>query len=236
MKAPDPLEELLAAWDLDVQPERESARKVLHRVALAADEGERVGRRLHGAGLLLKPLVLAAGLTLVFWTVLAFSPQISRQEVRWQQELYRNLVHPGEQLQTALLADGPAEVERASLVELLDWMRVEFSLSREQFSRLATVHRDYDDRFESLAADIAELRRRYSRFEEQRLNHGDVDFMALYDLLQERDLVRDQADRLSRDLVRKVLVILTPAQRTEYLSVLSSMASGLKADGSRSDA
>ncbi len=215
------LDGLLSSWQPVLEEDPHFRQKVLHRIA--SSDVERGGwKRVEGVFRAARPLALAAVLTLVLlWTVPSGRKEgsIDRQEA-----LYFLLIDPAGHLETASLPvakGGATGLSEVSLIEMLDWMRVKFSLSPGEFAQVASLHEEYSDRFESLAQRIVHLRYRYTQFEEQRLSDESIDFIALYDLLQERNTMREQANELSNTFVEKLLVILGPAQGNEYLVLLS---------------
>ncbi len=109
-----------------------------------------------------------------------------------------------------------------SVVEMLAWMKTRFNLSRAQFSELVALHEEYKDHLMTLYTELSRVQDSYQTFEDQRLSDDAIDFMALYDLLQKRDSLREDSVATSRQLVELTLRVLTPEQKKEYLSLMES--------------
>ncbi len=120
-------------------------------------------------------------------------------------------------------ADNPGHAApEQSVVEMLAWMKSRFNLSREQFAELVSLHEEYKDHLVTLYRELSRVQDSYQIFEEKRLSDDSIDFMALYDLLQKRDSLREDSVATSRQLVELTLRVLTPEQKKEYLSLMES--------------
>jgi hypothetical protein len=108
-----------------------------------------------------------------------------------------------------------------SVADMLDWMKSRLGLSREQFAQMVELHKNYSVKFASLYSELSEIESEYQIFEKNRRNDEAIDFMALYDLLQKRDVVRANSEATSKELVDLIFQILTPDQKNKFLSLLS---------------
>lgn len=105
-------------------------------------------------------------------------------------------------------------------LERLAWMQDRLALTPGQFLQLVELHRDYSDRFDRLYLELIELDREYGQFEELRQKDAAIDFMALYEVLQERRIAEAASNSLSREFIRQVLSFLDNDQKQAYLSMV----------------
>ena len=120
---------------------------------------------------------------------------------------------------------GVSGEESESYLDRLAWMQDRLDLSREQFMDLVGLHRQYADRFDGLYRELVQLDREYGHFEDLRRHDEAIDFMALYDVLQEKREAEATSHSLSREFIGQVLAILDARQRPVYLSMVHNVNS-----------
>ena len=205
------LREELKKWDVKMDPDQHTAQHVLNRIASEQSETH-AKSRFQG----FKPYILSAGIAavLIIGTVFIIN---QRAHVRiLQNHQYLSLIDPV--TRANLHEESPA---KDRLLVQLSWIQDRLDLSSDQFMKLVELHQNYSDKFDGLYEELIRLESQYDRFEELRMNNEMVDFMALYEVLTHRKETETVANNLSRELIARVTSILTPSQRTAYLSMVS---------------
>lgn len=103
--------------------------------------------------------------------------------------------------------------------EQLDWLRREFNLDAAQFEALAQLQETYRPRFETIFRQLSQFENSYESLDRQRRAGQMIDFIALYDLLKERDRAREAAHETGQDYLVALRALLHPGQR-EILEAL----------------
>ncbi len=212
------IREQLETWQPAVEVDNHMTQRVLSRIA--------ANNRLRSSSLFariieqftLSPmagaLASAMALAVVLLAALVWQQRQTTLALTQQREAYFALIDP-----TSRLDSGEADTE-PSLVAMLDWMRSNFDLSREQFVELVSIHQSYDARLDALHLQLLDLKSQYDHFEEQRRQDESIDFIALYQLLELREQVLGSARSTSRQLVAQILTVLRPEQRDRFLILL----------------
>lgn len=217
--AMDPHDEIfsrLQTWQPELEPDPELNRRVSRRLAIRRATETTWPIQL---GIWAGALGCLAVAAMLFW-----GQQLHRSELAAQQEAYFARLE---------LAAPPVEdglEAQASMVDLLDWMRQTFALDEAQFVALVEIHRQHDARLEDLRARLMALRVEYRRFEDQRLRAEEIDFLALYGLLQQREHVRGAVSAETDALVDDILRVLHPDQQTLFLNLWRTAHSTPPAD------
>lgn len=201
----------LQKWEVQLKPDPHTAQHVLNRIASEQflNSPEKRFPRLI-------PFLLATGIAavLVFGTVFIINQQAQTRLI--QDNQYLSLIDPVTRVQSH-----EGNTSKDLLLEQLAWMQNRLDLSRDQFMELVGLHQNYSDKFNGLYEELVRLESEYDHFEALRKNNEMVDFMALYDVLLERKETESLAHSLSQELIAKVSSILTPSQRTTYLSMVT---------------
>jgi|GEM_PF-2544588 len=222
------IEERLAAWKVDAPSDPHLKQRVLHRIAIGqADENSGIFSSLLPLRWLAKCPILATTLTCVALFFACTTVYLSQQKdlnVRMAENsrTYFLMINPVAHVDASSKSDFYATKEDPSLIDMLAWMRRSLDLSRDQFQALVALHAQYEDRFVALYKDLSEIQVEYQVFDNKRLNNDMIDFMELYDLLRERDTLRECSEQTSRQLIDLVLQVLTPEQAQNYLALLDT--------------
>ncbi|MBN1403848.1 MAG: anti-sigma factor [Opitutales bacterium] len=220
------LDECLRGWDVQVPQDPHLKQRVLNRIAaLAEEENERaplglsfIGR-LGGRGF----FALASACTALVLISAAFfvrEHSLARERSYAQAHSYFLLINPLAHSEFPEGAYQNLAPEDPSMIDMLAWMRSSLDLSRDQFAALVELHEGYEDRFVSLYNDLCDINAQYQGFEKKRMNDDMIDFMELYDLLRERETLRECSAKTSQQFVSLVLKVLTPEQAQDYLAFL----------------
>lgn len=205
------LKDELQKWDVHIHPDPHTAQHVLNRIA-----SEQVETRPQRRSSKLVPYLLVTGIAAVLVVGTVFIANQRTQARLMQNDQYLVLINP---VKRAHLHEADMVGDR--LLEQLSWMQDRLSLSRDQFLELVALHQNYTDTFNGLYNELVQLESAYDRFEQLRRNDEMVDFIALYEVLTERKETETLANNLSRELIAKVSSLLTPSQRTAYLSMVA---------------
>lgn len=212
----------LENWQPTIELDSHMKQRVMSRIAANGDRSEQNWLMRSLAALLNAPLagVAMAALLLVatLLTVQLFEQRAMTRALVAQRDAYFRLISPADYLDS--MGNAAAEAGKPSLVDMLAWMRSNFDLTQEQFVELVSVHQSYDSRLDNLYGQLVSLQDGYATFEKRRLKDESIDFVALYQLLQRRDAVIDDARATSHELVAHVLTILRPEQRDRFLLLL----------------
>lgn len=206
----DDLRDHLMQWDVQLERDPATSRHVLNRIA-----ADRVHREPWARPPSVVTYLLVAGIAAIVTLGVVF---ISGERTRarlLQDNQYQLIIDPV--TRADLHRD---DVYEDRLLEQLAWMQSRLDLSREQFMQLVDLHRNYTDTFNGLYQELVSLEAEYEHFEVLRKNDQMVDFIALYDVLNSRKQAENQAHDLSRELISRVSAILTPSQKTAYLSLI----------------
>ena len=168
-------------------------------------------------------LACSAILAVCTVSLLVHSNHLSRQMESDRQD-YVLMIDPISRVNAAALKDGHA-ARNDSVVASLAWMKNRFHLSREQFKQLVQLHAEYSDHLTTLYKELSAIQSRYDTFDQRRLANEEIDYMELYDLLQQRDAARKDSVQTSRELVELVLRVLTPEQKRAYMSMIKDSIS-----------
>jgi len=206
------LEKELRKWEVRMEPDPHTAQHVLNRIASEQPENhpDRSSSRLI-------PFLLAAGIAAVLLIGTVFILNQRSQARLIQNSQYLALIDPV--TRASMHKESPSGDR---LLEQLSWMQDRLQLSRDQFLELVTLHQNYSDKFDGLYEELIQLENEYEHFEELRKSDKMVDFIALYDVLTERKETENLAHNLSQELIAKVASLLTPSQRTAYLSMVTT--------------
>ncbi len=202
----------LQKWNVQLKPDPQTAQQVLNRIA-----SEQV---LHGPekeSPRLIPFLLAAGIAAILMIGTVFIVNQQAQMRLIQDHQYLSLIDP-----VARVESHDGNTSKDLLLEQLAWMQNRLDLSQVQFMELVSLHQNYSDKFNGLYHELVRLESEYDHFEALRKNNEMVDFMALYEVLSETKETETLAHSLSQELIAKVSSILTPTQRTTYLSMVTS--------------
>ena len=210
------LEERLRSWNPRLEPDPQLDEKVLRRLGSTSRSPE------HALWISRFHLVAYGAMAaLVLLGVFMASRQIERSRLL-RDGSYFLMIDPVFRAQTVQAPGGlaPAGVSSDTYLDRLAWMQDRLDLSRQQFMELVDLHRNYADRFDSLYRELVALDHEYGQFEELRRRDEAIDFMALYDVLQERRLAEEASHSLSLEFIGRVMALLNNEQRQTYLSLV----------------
>jgi hypothetical protein len=225
-----PLEKRLENWEVSAPSDPQIKQHVLRRIVVSeAEKGHQSFESGMFRWILNNPLAVsscACAVVLMACTVsLLVRERHLRDQLAVQSQSYFLMINPVAHIDAARGNASANSSKEPSTVEMLAWMRDRFNLSREQFKQLVALHEEYNDRLITLYKELSGVQAEYASFETHRQNNEDIDFMALYDLLQKRDALRKDSTETSGQLVELVLRVLTPEQKREYLSLLNNSIS-----------
>jgi hypothetical protein len=219
-----PLEKRLENWKVSAPVDSQMKQHVLRRITVGA--AEKNHRNVEGGawGWVLNNRMavtsFACAAVLLACTVVLYTRQVRlNRELANSSQSYFMMINPVAHANVA--NEAMAASKEPSTIEMLAWMRDRFHLSREQFRQLVALHEDYNDRLVTLYKELAAIQTEYNSYETRRVKNEDIDFMALYDLLQKRDAVRKDSTETSAQLVELVLRVLTPEQKRAYLALMN---------------
>ena len=211
------LEGRLQAWKVSLDPDPGLGSKVLQRARESASR-DAFFSPLRSRMRFISHVAVAAAILLGVFFV---SQWMERARIR--NELgYTMLIDPVYRVQALDGIAGRPSVDtgRDRFIERLAWMQDRLDLSSDQFLQLVQLHQDYADRFDRIYEELLLVQREYGEFEQLRQDSDQIDFIALYDVLTERNDLEDNAHSLSSELISRALSILNPVQRKAYLSVV----------------
>lgn len=219
------IEKRLASWQVSVPADPNLRQQVLRRIDILESQGSGSGfftRVIDWvSGNQLPAAIFACAAALLICAVSIFTIGRVHQRNEAMSREYFVLINPV----ARVAVEHPAKAGEPSVVEMLSWMKDRFHLSREQFAELVSLHQEYNDRLITLYRELSSVQNQYQTFETRRMNNEDIDFMALYDLLQKRDSLRNDSVRTSSQLVDLTLRVLTPEQKREFLSLMEKAGS-----------
>jgi hypothetical protein len=214
------VEELLASWDVEAPVDPCLKSRVLRRIQIEESSREDRAPFSRLVEWLASHPMLASGMACMAIVAVGFVGLVAQQRVIVERSHdYFVRINPVAHVDMDVVGTAPTCDD--SVIDMLAWMRGHFDLTKEQFSALVDLHMGYEDRLMSLYAELGTIERGYRGYELSRVNNEQIDFMALYDLLSERDRVRADSIRTSRQLVELVMQVLTPDQRLRYLALLN---------------
>ncbi len=214
------LDDRLHAWNPRLDTDPDLGRKVLRRIG---EPGRH--ERLQALSLNRFRFVAYGALAaLVLVGVFLASQQLERHRLL-RDGSYCLLIDPVFRAQNSRSEANPEVpgIPSESYLDRLAWMQDRLDLSREQFMTLVDLHRQYADRFDGLYRELVQLDREYGQFEDLRLHDAAIDFMALYDVLQEKRAAEAASHSLSQEFIGQVLAILNSRQRPVYLSLVHNV-------------
>ncbi len=203
----DPIRTTLQVWQPEIEAQPDLADSVLRDI--------RGQRRSPLSPRVWLPLGAAAALLLFFGGAL-MGIQLGHQQAQRDaddQLAWSLAINP------ASRAIFPAEAlasGRFHPFERLDWMRREFNLTAAQFQELASLQQDFAPEFETLYQELIQVQSNYDQFDAHRRSGNMIDFIALHDLLQGRDELRQTAQATSAEFIRKLHAVLRPAQQNAF--------------------
>lgn len=222
------IEERLRNWNVELPQDSRLAERVLNEISVRnmQDHYDSMGQGV--AGLLRTSrrgfwalASVSVAVVMVCITVLVREHNLSQERSFRQAQNYFLLIHPMAHAEAIAEERDPSQKQQPpSTIDMLAWMRSRLDLSSEQFATLVQLHESYQGRFIRLYQDLCEIDARYQGFEKQRLNDDPIDFMALYQLLRDRDALNDSSEQTSGEYLSLVLQVLTPEQAHDYLSLL----------------
>ena len=113
-----------------------------------------------------------------------------------------------------------------SLDGQLAWMKTELHLSDEQFSKIRELHQSSSPRLRALALQISRMQEEFNAFETTRKQSDRVDFVEFARFVEARREVSRECQDSTHALVLAAAGQMTPAQRKQYFSLLSSLPAG----------
>ncbi len=194
--------------------------RVLSRIAVMEDSDKGLLSSFFGTLSWKGFLALSAACSAVFMlsaAILVHERRVADELMLVQSQHYFLAINPSAHAEGSAMDDAA----EPSLIDMLAWMRSSLNLSRAQFQALVQLHSDYEDRFVSLYKDLCDIKAQYQGYEKKRLNDDVIDFMQLYDLLRERDALREYSEQTSQQFIALVLEVLTPEQARGYLALLN---------------
>jgi len=115
-----------------------------------------------------------------------------------------------------------APVGADSLDTQLAWMKSELNLTDEQYLRIKELHQASSPRLRALAAQVGELQKEFSAFEELRRTRDRVDFLDFARFVDARRHVNRECLDSTRELVLASAEVMTPQQRQRYLRLIAT--------------
>nr|WP_221774763.1 hypothetical protein [Pelagicoccus albus] len=230
---------MLDRWKNDFHPDADLAAKVRRGASLKHLDGES-GASLSAwvLGMVSRPL-LATGFAAVFVLVgMGISRLMSGDLESGNQELtvtYRLSVDPLYRLQTIAGAnefgtdrepeDADLRPEDPVLLAGMGWLQGELNLSKPQFERVSALHGDYKIEFESLFGELLASHEAYKAFDEERMRSDVIDYLQLYELLENQKRLSERSARLTDELLSRVERVIEPKQRDRYREIVNSIYS-----------
>jgi DNA repair exonuclease SbcCD ATPase subunit len=108
-----------------------------------------------------------------------------------------------------------------SLDTQLAWIRTQLDLAPDQYRQLKQLHEQLGPRQLQLAAEVERLRAAFARFERERREAGEVDFLEVARAAADSRSLDRECDASARQLVSAATRVMTPEQRQRYLRLLA---------------
>lgn len=109
-----------------------------------------------------------------------------------------------------------------SLDGQLAWIKSELKLSDQQFARVKELHEASSPRLRALAVEVARMQAEFAAFENARRTSDRVDFIEFAQFVETRRNINRECLESTRRLVQATAGVMTPAQRAQYLGIVSA--------------
>lgn len=117
-----------------------------------------------------------------------------------------------------------------SLETQLAWIRTHLDLAPDQYRQLKLLHEQLEPRQIQLAAEVERLRAEFARFEQERREAGEVDFLKVARAAADSRSLDRECEASARQLVTAATRVMTPEQRQRYLRLLAPALKDVAAD------
>jgi len=108
----------------------------------------------------------------------------------------------------------------ADLGAQLAWMRASLKLNDAQLARIQALHEQSAPQLKALAAKVDGMRGELAAFEQARQAEGRIDFLEFARFVEERRRLDRECVLSTERLVAEAAQVMTPQQRSQYLSLL----------------
>lgn len=108
----------------------------------------------------------------------------------------------------------------------LAWMKRDLRLDDTQLARIRTLQEQARPRLLALAGETGRLRREFAAIEERRLTAGQVDYVQFSRFVVRQRMLDHECLDATRALVAATAAVMDPAQRDQYLTLLTPAIQG----------
>lgn len=219
----DEFDELLDNWQPGFRPDPELEVQVRHRLRNTRLLDERPKRQNPLVRFIASPMQAALGAA----ALIAFGIFIAHTLQSWfapsDQYLlaqYRSAIDPIYRLSSGSQIDqrsaSPSNRSQQDLDKTLAWLEEQLQLEKSQHEHFTTLHASYCASLDMLYAELLSLREGYNQMDRERIDNNVVDFLALYQLLNDQEALRTRSIQLTEELLQKAFEVLDDDQRQRF--------------------
>ena len=107
------------------------------------------------------------------------------------------------------------------------WMKDSLKLTDEQYAVIKGLHEKSSPHLQTLADQVRKMRTELEAYEQERRATGQVDFVEFARFADMRRNVDAECAASTRQLIADASRVMTPAQRQQYLALVSASAAPL---------
>lgn len=138
---------------------------------------------------------------------------------------YRLVIDPVYRLTQSAELSPPRDLADAdAMIEALNWLKKELRLDGDQFSKLVSLHGNFEATFAGQFQDLQASEALMNDFDQLRFQSELIDFIEVYRTLENFKKQRVRASETTADLVHQVSEIVTSEQRGRYLELLGDLS------------
>ena len=100
-------------------------------------------------------------------------------------------------------------------------MRSQLELSAGQYQQIKMLHEQLGPQLGALAQEVERMRLQLAAYEHERVTAGQIDFIEFARFVQEQRSVDEACARSTSRLVDQTASVMTPEQRSRYLSIVA---------------
>lgn len=105
----------------------------------------------------------------------------------------------------------------------MEWLRVEFDLTEDQFARISRLHEDREAEIRTLSRKVRSLELLLAELEAERVTEGYVDYLEIRKYTEAKRKLDEACLKSTNELIASVGDVMDLEQRRRYFSIVQSV-------------